>query len=136
MYEYFEHTADMGLRVRAATLDELFADAARGMFALMIDAPADPREAERITVRLAADRIDDLLHDWLAELLFTFATRRLVLGRFDVHVSGTTLEAEAFGEAFDPARHTPGTELKAVTYHALSVQREGDEYVAEVIVDT
>ena len=28
MYEFFEHTADLGLRVRAPTLDVLFAEAA------------------------------------------------------------------------------------------------------------
>ena len=136
MYEYFEHTADVGLRVRATTLDELFADAARGMFALMIDADEPTQAGQPVSFRLAADRLDDLLHDWLSELLFTFEARQLVLGRFDVHITDTTLEAQACSEPLDPARHTPGTEIKAVTYHGLSVQRDADGYVAEVIVDT
>ena len=33
MYEVFEHTADLGIRVRAGSLAELFADAGRGLVA-------------------------------------------------------------------------------------------------------
>ena len=36
MYEVFEHTADLGLRVRADSLQSLFVEAARGMFAMIV----------------------------------------------------------------------------------------------------
>ncbi|MBL8196589.1 MAG: archease, partial [Blastocatellia bacterium] len=32
MYEIFEHTADLGLRVKAKDINTLFAEAALGMF--------------------------------------------------------------------------------------------------------
>ena len=50
MYEIFEHTADMGIRVRAESLDELFADAARGLFSVMVENFDAVRAVEEIDV--------------------------------------------------------------------------------------
>src|SRR2546427_11618411 len=36
-YEEIEHTADVGIRAYGSTLDELFANAAEGMFSLVAD---------------------------------------------------------------------------------------------------
>ena len=45
MYEVFEHTADLGLRVRAANIETLFAEAGRGLTSLIVDpATVEPRQ--------------------------------------------------------------------------------------------
>ena len=38
MFEFFEHTADLGLRVTARDLESLLAEAAHGLLAMLIDA--------------------------------------------------------------------------------------------------
>jgi SHS2 domain-containing protein len=86
MYETFEHTADVGIRVRAEGLDQLFADAARGLFSVMVENLDAARMVEEVAFELQADDIEELLHDWLAELLYTFCTRRVVLAEFKVQV--------------------------------------------------
>lgn len=135
MYETFDHTADLGLRVRADDLDTLFADAARGLFSVLVANPESVRPVEELTFELAGDRRDDLLFDWLAELLFTFETRRVLLATFDVTVRGDGLTATARGEPIDPERHRLDTEVKAITYHGLKVEPDGAGWLAEVIVD-
>ena len=60
----------------------------------------------------------------------------MVYATFEVAVREAGLTATAFGEPFDPARHGIGREVKAVTYHGLSVERQPDgTWLAEVIVD-
>jgi len=135
MYETFEHTADIGIRVRAADLNGLFEDAARGLFAVLVANPEAIRPVQELSFRIEAQRLDDLLHDWLAELLFAFDTRRVLLGEFRVGVSGDRVEATARGEPIDPQRHQLDMEVKAITYHGLKVERDGDGWLAEVIVD-
>ena len=135
MYETFEHTADIGIRVRAADLNGLFEDAARGLFAVLMANPEAVRPVQELSFRIEAQRLDDLLHDWLAELLFAFDTRRVLLGEFRVEVSGDRLEASARGEPIDLQRHQLDMEIKAITYHELKVERDGDGWLAEVIVD-
>ena len=78
MYEVFDHTADIGLRVRAATLDELFRDAGIGFFSLIVPNLDEVRAASRTLISRIAARdgeYDFLLFDWLNELLFTFDTQ-------------------------------------------------------------
>jgi SHS2 domain-containing protein len=135
MYEIFEHTADVGIRVRAEGLEELFVDAARGLFSIMVANVEGVRAVEEVTFQLRAANIEELLHDWLAELLYSFHARRLVLSDFNVCVTDTLLSARSLGESIDPIRHEIGDEVKAITWHALKVEQTGDGWLAEVIVD-
>ncbi len=135
MFEFFEHTADLGLRVRAADLDALFVDAARALTATVVENPEDVEPREPVRIALGPEEPAMLLFDWLDELLYRFDTQRFVGARFEVAVRDQRLEATVWGETLDPARHRPGHEVKAITYHGLRVEREGDGWLAEAIVD-
>ncbi len=135
MHELFEHTADLGLRAEAPTLDELFAAAAECLLvALVEDVDAVRPEFETNIAIVGTDR-EFLLFDWLKELLFRFESDRKLFRRFEVRVRDDGLTATAWGEAFDPERHALGHEVKAITYHELKVVPRGDGWLAEVIVD-
>ncbi len=136
MYEFFEHTADLGLRIRAPDLDALFVEAARALFAAALDNPDAVRPLQRLDVQLGGTDREYLLFDWLKELLYRFDGEHLVFGRFEAHVTADGLTGAAWGEPLDPARHQLGHEVKAITYHGLRVEREADGgWLAEVIVD-
>jgi SHS2 domain-containing protein len=135
MYEIFEHTADFGLRVRAADRNELFAEAGRALSAAMCDNLDAVEPREEMQFELPGEQIDDLLHDWLNELLYTFHAKKMLFVAFDVGVDEHGLKATARGEPVDPARHELSGEIKAITYHALKVERLDDGWLAEVIVD-
>lgn len=135
MYETFEHTADLGLRVRAASLEQLFADAAKGLFSVLVanlDAVGGVQEK---TYRIEGREIDYLLFDWLTELLYTFESEHLLLAEFDVRVDAEGLQATCRGEPIDRSRHELEHEIKAITYHGLKVEPCPDGWLAEVIVD-
>jgi SHS2 domain-containing protein len=59
----------------------------------------------------------------------------LLFGQFEVHVSEAGLTGSAWGEPLDRARHNMEHEVKAITYHGLRVEKIGEEWEAEVIVD-
>src|SRR5438270_6805932 len=105
MYELFEHTADLGLRARAPDLDTLFVEAARALFAAVVEDPASVEPRRRVDVQLAADEREYLLFDWLKTLLYHFDTEHLLFARFEVHVTGAGLRGSAWGEPLDRARH-------------------------------
>ncbi len=135
MYETFDHTADVGLRIRSESLDGLFADAARGLFSVLVANLEAVQPLDEVSIDLGRDEYDMLLFDWLAELLYTFDVRKLLLSQFDVHVGDDGLRATARGEPLDPARHLMAHEIKAITYHELKVEHTDDGWLAEVIVD-
>jgi SHS2 domain-containing protein len=135
VYETFEHTADLGLRVRAADLDTLFVEAAQCLFSAIVEDLATVRPAKHIDVQLEADHREYLLFDWLRRLLYHFDAEHILFGKFEVHVSAAGLTASAWGEPIDRGRHNLEHEVKAITYHGLRVEKVGDIWEAEVIVD-
>ncbi len=135
MFELFEHTADIGIRVRSETLETLFAEAARGLFSVIAANLDAVRPLQEMALKIGGNRHDDLLFDWLDELLYSFDTKHLLLGEFAVTIGAKGLTAVVRGEPIDAARHELHTEVKAITYHGLKVEREGDGWLAEVIVD-
>ena len=135
MYETFEHTADLGLRVRAPDLNTLFAEAARGLFACVVEDLDSVGQRERLDVALPGDDPAYLLFDWLNELLFRFDTEHKLYSRFEVRVDDAGLKGTAWGEPLDRARHALEHEVKAITYHNLKVEQYADGWLAEVIVD-
>jgi SHS2 domain-containing protein len=135
MYEVFEHTADLGLRVRAPTLDDLFADAGRGLFAILVANLDAVRGVQQKSYEIAGREADLLLVDWLSELLYTFEAERLLLAEFDVRVDRRGLLAVCHGEPVDLARHQMDYEVKAITYHELKVAPSDDGWLAQVVVD-
>ncbi len=67
-----------------------------------------------------------MMYCWVAELLSLFGTEHVLLCDFDVTVRG---------EKIDSKRHCLDKEVKAITYHKLKVERVGDGWLDEVIVD-
>lgn len=135
MYETFDHTADLGLRVRAADLPGLFADAARGLTSLLVDNLDAVREVETAEIAVPAEELEYQLFDFLKAVLYRFETEHLLLVRFEVTVDDAGVRAVGHGERMDTARHEMGREVKAITYHALRVEPDGGGWLAEVIVD-
>jgi len=135
MFEIFEHTADVGIRVRAAGWEQLFVDAAKGLFSILLANPDAVEPLQELAFTISGHEDEDLLLDWLCELLYVFSTRRLVFSEFEVRRTPEGIAAAARGEPLDSCRHRPNVEIKAITYHGLKVERRGDEWLAEVIVD-
>jgi SHS2 domain-containing protein len=135
MYEAFEHTSDLGLRVKAPALDALFREAAEGLFALIAEDWEGEGATERHEFHLEADAYDMLLFDWLGELLYTFHTAHILLSGFEVKIGERSLDAAALGTPLDQSVHRLLHEVKAITYHGLKVERSEEGWLAEVIVD-
>ena len=121
--------------MKARSRRELFARAAEGMFTLVTDLEGVRcREKVRVSVQ-APDRVA-LLQAWLGELNFRHVTRHLLFCRFDIRrLEDTRLEAVAGGERIDPGRHAVYTEIKAVTFHGLTIERKGRGWEAQIIFD-
>jgi protein archease len=136
VFEHFDHTADLGLRVRAGTLEELLAEAGRGLLAMIVANPASVRPVQTKTIELPIGEPSLLLFDWLTELLYTFESDKLLLGEFDVRINGGQLTGACRGERMDASRHEMDHEVKAITYHGLNVSQDADgSWSGEVIVD-
>ena len=131
-FEELDHTADAGIRAYGKTLDELFANAAAGMFSLITDLET-VRPVGEVEVRVHAEDVKALLFDYLSELLVLHETEKLVFSEFDAKVRDLAVDARVRGERIDRGRHRLHMSIKAVTYHEMIVNP--DQGIAQVIFD-
>lgn len=134
-FEIRDHTADILLHVRGHDLPDLFGNAAEGLYAAMGEIAVGGPAAD-VSVTLAADDIEDLLHDWLADVLYRAVVAHTRLGRtrFD-ELTDRSLRATAEAALIDVDRSAFAREVKAVTYHGLAVRRTPTGFAADVVLD-
>ena len=140
-YHYLEDigTADIAFEATGRDLDELFSAAADATMNVMIDnlEAIEPRETRDI--ELSSDEIDMLLFDFLQELIYFKDAERLLLRVRDTRIEQRDrnyfLKAETAGEVLDAARHHQRADVKAVTLHGFSVEKEDDVWKARVLLD-
>ena len=135
-YRYLEHTADAEFIAYGRTLDEAFVNAARAMCALVVD-PEKVKPAAVREIDIMADSLENLLYDWLSELLYLMDVELLVFSRFEVAIAPDgqqRLTGRAYGEKAGP-QHEIALDIKAVTYHDLRVEKRNNTYEAQVLLD-
>tara|TARA_B100000953_G_scaffold295300_1_gene286301 strand:- start:2906 stop:3319 length:414 start_codon:yes stop_codon:yes gene_type:complete len=119
----FEHTADIGIEVEAATLSEAFEEVTLS-FSEIVTGGNLPGNSVSKKVTLESDNLDSLLVDLISYLIFLFDTELYLpgLAKFSLSNNQKCLEGELFGEIYDQSIHGYGVEIKAVSYHLLLVE--------------
>jgi len=134
-YEAIEHTADMGIRVKGATLKDLFKNAAAAMFDIIAGKTAKKSQGTKsIAIKQKAGSSEELLAIWLNELLSLSAINETIFENFKINkLDENTLEAQVKGSSIKNYR--VNTEIKAATYHELKIKKNETGWQAEVIFD-
>lgn len=134
-FEVIEHTADTGIRAFGKDLKEAFENAAYGMFSLVADL-SKVQEKESRDVAVEAEDLEELLVEWLNELLYLLEVDGLIFKSFKIdEIDDHRLKARVYGEPVDPDKHDLGIDIKAVTYHMLKVARTDNVWETQVIFD-
>ena len=134
-YEFFEHTADVGIRAWGPDLAATLTQAARALMELLTGGEFTSTGDAHYDIALTADSVEDLAVCWLQELLVRFDTEHLVPQTCDFQeLTPQRLRATIWAQRCDPAAERLGREVKAITYHQLRLEQT-DGYRLEVIVD-
>jgi tRNA nucleotidyltransferase (CCA-adding enzyme) len=134
-WEHFPHQADMGVRGIGSTKQAAFEGAALAVTAVITDLGS---VVPILPVSIVCEAPDDelLLVDWLNALVYEMATRKMLFSRFAVRFNDHSLQATAWGESIEVARHQPAVEVKGATYTELAVTRdEQGRWIAQCVVD-
>ena len=150
-YEPLDISGDVGLRAFGKTLDEVFINAAEGMYSLITNTGLI-EEKKIIEITVESSSLEGLLISWLNELIFHFDTYGFIGKRIEITEATPsltlpprgggmgvgaffTLKAKICGEVFDSTRHESKLLIKAATYHRLRIEKINDTYEAEIIFD-
>lgn len=131
MFEEIDHTADLAIRVQAASLADLFCEACKGLMALSGIELAD-KPIRSITLHLQADDPETLLVSWLEELLYFIESKAKAYRRCQIEMpDDISLTAEI---DLVPIANI-GRMIKAVTFHDLEIQRLKDHVETVIVFD-
>jgi len=134
-YKVFDHTADLGVAIYGKTVKELFANAAFAVFDIITDLNRVKTTEER-TIIVEGECWEDLLVNYLREVLYMFNGGGLLLKEYSIiEIDPQHLEGRVSGELFNPSKHRINTEIKAVTYHQVTVRETPEMWTGRVIFD-
>jgi SHS2 domain-containing protein len=139
-YSFVDHTADVAADLTGRTLGELFQSAAQA-FTDTVTEISRVRPLVTQSVTLEAGTLEDLLVDWLNELLYRFEVQDMLFSVATVRVEDekrdgcSRLTGTVVGELFDPSRHPIRVLVKSATYHALAITRDAETWRARIVFD-
>ncbi len=137
-FEILEHTADIGIAAYGKNKEQVFINAARGMFEIIAGENKNLKENFYDKIKLEADNLEGLLFAWLNELLYIGETRLVILNKFQIReLSDFQIKAEVRGAKINPPSIKIEKEIKAVTYHRLEIKKDEESglWRAQVIFD-
>ncbi len=133
-YRFLDHMTDAYIEAEGSSLEEAFENAAKGLIDTMLD--IDKIEAkDKIRIEAEGYDLEELLYNWLEEILLKLSIERVALREFKVKIKDNRLEAEAYGEPLDLKKHNYKVEIKAVTYHLMEVKKEDSKYKVRFLLD-
>ncbi|MBD3207429.1 archease [Candidatus Bathyarchaeota archaeon] len=135
-YEYLEHTADVYIKATGTSLHEAFENAGKATTEVMTDIDKI-KPIEHLKITIEANNLEELLYQWLEEILFRFDAEGLLISDFEVNEieeDGSHLEGIMKGEEFDPDKHPQRLGVKAATYHMMEIEKNGS-FVLKFVLD-
>jgi len=133
-FKILDISGDVGLHIYGATDEELFHNAAQGLFSLITE-PSHIVQTEERKVMVASEDDEGMLIKWLNELIFLFDAYGFVGKKFALSFKGQQLNAVIAGGIFDQSRDECRLLIKAATYHNLILKKDSSGYEARVMFD-
>jgi SHS2 domain-containing protein len=135
-FEFIEHTADVRVKVYGESVKEIFENAAVALFTLLTNHKSKGNEKKKIF--LETQTMEDLLVNWLNELLSCFYTYNFLPAKYNIRIEdgkAKVIRGVLEGEFFSPYTHKINMEVKAATYHNLKIEKNNRGFKAEIIFD-
>ena len=134
-YRITQHQTELAVRIFGNSQADLFAHSACALFDVMTD-PATIEIKERIPLEVEGSDRDDLMVNWMRELLYLYQSRGYLLKEFKINqVKDTVVKAEVSGEKVDPDRHEIKQEIATVAFHKSRMEKTGNQWIAQVIFE-
>jgi SHS2 domain-containing protein len=134
-YRLNKRQSEIAVRVVGNSQADLFANSAFALFDVMVEMQAIEAR-ERLPLEIEGSDRDDLMVNWLRELLYLYQGSGYVLREFHIReVKDTVVKAEVAGEKIDPDRHEIKQEIASVAFHKSRMDKTGDQWTAHLIFE-
>jgi len=140
-YEFFEHTADLGIIGHGASLCDALSGVIAGMSAQITDTEllADSEDVE-ISVENPDLELEDHIVNLLSKTLYLFEVDGMIFKSAkvtEIRDGDMTIGFNAIlsGDKYNVKRHQINTHIKAVTYHDMKLRQDDNGWHIRVLFD-
>ena len=134
-YRILNRASDLVIKIFGKSQAELFANSAFALFDLMTEVDKVEVQEHLLLEVEGVDR-DDLMVNWMRELLYLFQVSGYLLKDFQVREARDNfVRGEVSGEKFDPDRHELRREIRSIAYHQSRMEKTGDQWTAQMIFE-
>lgn len=134
-YRLMTRQSELAVKVVGNSQADLFANSAFALFDVMTDVEKIEIK-ERLPLEVEGADRDDLMVNWMRELLYLYQGSGYLLREFQVReVKDTLVKADVCGEKIDPDRHEIKKEITAVAYHQSRMDKTGNQWTAQLIFE-
>ena len=135
-YRITKHQSELAVRVAGNSQADLFANSALTLFDVMVTDVGKIECTESIPLEVEGTDRDDLMVNWVRELLYLYQGSGYLLKEFLIReVKDTLVKADVRGEKIDPDRHEIQQEIAAVASHKSRMQKTGNQWTAHLIFE-
>jgi SHS2 domain-containing protein len=135
-YRITKHQSELAVRVAGNSQADLFANSALTLFDVMVTDVQKIECKESIPLEVEGTDRDDLMVNWVRELLYLYQGSGYLLKEFLIReVKDTLVKADVRGEKIDPDRHEIQQEIAAVASHKSRMQKTGNQWTAHLIFE-
>ena len=139
-YKFLEDVAiaDIAYEAYGKNLNEMFENAALAIFELSADIKTIESK-EKVEIKLEHEKIDNLLYDFLSEILFLKDSKYMVFKDVEVSINEKNkkyyLTSILMGDTINPEKQHLENDIKAITMHMFEVRKGKNNWIATVVVD-
>ncbi len=134
-FEFIEHTADLGIKVYGETLEQLFKNAALGMYNIICENFSFISPQKLYQNSFKELDYETLLISFLNELIYQTFVNKIVFCDFEIKIENCKIDFTCFGEIYNKQKHGVMFELKSATFHNLKITRTSTFFECVIIFD-
>lgn len=136
-FEYFDTTADIGIKVISNDLTEAFKNSALATLNLITDIDKIETKISK-EIKIISEDEYGLLYDWVTELLILLDSENFIASEYDISITEDDeyiLQGKITGDLYDTSIYNYKTEVKAITYHEMNIEKNENKTKIKFIVD-
>jgi len=138
-FKYLEDVAiaDIAFEAYGKNLNELFENCGLAVSECMVNIKTIKPKIKK-EIKLESDKLDNLLYDFLSELVFIKDTEGLLFSKYSISVKESKkfqMKAICSGDKIDRKNQELRNDVKAITMHMFEIKKTGAKYTSRVVVD-
>lgn len=128
-FSFLDHTADIKIRIEAASIEKAFDEAAQALGSYL-SSNARSKATKTIKIDIDGEDREALLYEFIDQIIYLAEQKKFIATGATVKFSTDNVKGTLTGHIADTIK-----QLKAATYSEMKIERKKSKIIVEFVVD-